>query len=176
MDFEISKSATKIHGITHPFLQENGQGREEVMKMFCDDVIKYQPLAIGHFMEFDFHLVAADLYRTRIENPVKKEMTFCTMLATTHLVKNPVLKFFRLGELYEELFNVALENQHDALVDAKATAECFFELVKRGEITDETIALQQKKADKTVAENKGSGCAVPIFFIISSIFLIIYFL
>lgn len=47
-DFEISKSATKIHGITQPFLQENGLRREEVMKMFCDDVITYQPQAIGH--------------------------------------------------------------------------------------------------------------------------------
>lgn len=175
-DFEISRSATKIHGITQLFLQKNGQGREEVMKMFSDDVIKYQPVVIGHFMEFDFHLIAADLYRTGIENPVQKEMTFCTMLATIHLVKSPVLKFFRLGELYEDLFNVALENQHDALVDAKATAECFFELVKRGEITDEIIALQQKEAHKTVSENKGAGCTVPMFFIISSIFLIIYFL
>jgi len=173
-DFKIDNSATKIHGITQSFLEANGQSRKKVMQALADDVIKYKPLVIGHFLEFDFHLTAADFYRTGIENPVKKEITFCTMLATTHLVKNPTLKFFRLGELYEALFNIELKNQHSALVDAKATADCFFELVKRGEITDEKIALQQKSTYKTVAEDKGSGCAVSILLIISLIFLIFY--
>src|SRR5438128_7128721 len=118
------------------------------MQMLADDFLKYKPLVIGHFMEFDMHMIGADFYRTGIENPIKKEATFCTMLATTAFVKNPALKFFRLGELYETLFNKPLENQHDALVDAKATAECFFELFKRGEIDDKTILLQQKQVVK----------------------------
>ena len=175
-DFEIEKSATKIHGITLSFLQKNGQSRKEVMKMLADDVIKYQPLVIGHFMLFDFHMIAVDFYRTGIENPVKSEMTFCTMVATTHLVKNPVKKFFKLGELYEALFGLPLNDQHNALVDAKATAECFFELVKRREITDQTIALQQKKEVKSDTENKGVGCTLPMLLISFLIFLIFYYL
>lgn len=175
-EITITKSAAKIHGITKVFLEATGQSRTEVMKMLSDDVIKYQPLVIGHFMEFDFKMISVDFYRTEIENPVKKEMTFCTMLATTHLIKNPALKFFRLGELYEMLFNATLNNQHDALIDAKATAKSFFELIKRGEITDETIALQQKTSRKTVVENKGTGCTIPVLFVISLIFLIFYFL
>ncbi len=175
-NFKIARSATKIHGITQSYIEANGQSRTEVMKMLSEDVARYQPLVIGHFMEFDFNMVGADFYRTGIENPIKKEMTFCTMLATTHLVKNPVLKFFKLSELYKTLFNITLKNQHNALVDARATAECFFELVKRGEITDEAIALQQKMAYTPLAEKKGAGCAVPMLFIISSIFLIFYYL
>jgi DNA polymerase-3 subunit epsilon len=127
-------------------------------------------------MEFDFHMIAADFYRTGMDNPLKKEMTFCTMIATTHLVQNPVLKFFKLGELYEALFHTTLNNQHDALVDAGATAECFFELVKRGEITDESILDQQRRDNKPVNENKGPGCAVPMLFIISLIFLLLYYI
>lgn len=175
-DIKIAKSATKIHGITLSFLEKNGQSRIEVMKMLAEDVIKYQPLVIGHFMEFDFRMTAVDFYRTGIENPVKNEMTFCTMLATTHLVKNPTKKFFRLGELYEALFGITLKDQHNALVDANATAKCFFELIKRGEITDQTVALQQNKEIKSGTDNKGAGCTIPMVLIISLILLIFYYL
>lgn len=175
-DVKIAKSATKIHGITQSFLQINGQSRKEVMQMLADDVIKYRPLVIGHFMKFDSHMIAIDFYRTGIENPVKNEMTFCTMVATTHLVKNPIKKFFKLGELYEALFSVILKDQHNALVDANATAECFFELVKRGETTDQTIALQQKREVRSDTENKGPGCTIPMLLIITLILLIFYYL
>ena len=175
-DVKIEKSAIKIHGITLSFLQKNGQTREEVMKILADDVLEYHPLVIGHFMEFDFHMIAVDFYRTGIENPVRKELTFCTMVATTNLVKNPVKKFFKLGELYQALFGITLKDQHNALVDANATAECFFELVKRGEISDQTIALQQKKEVTSETEHKGVGCTLPMLLIISLILLIFYYL
>lgn len=175
-DIKIGKSATKIHFITQAFLQANGQSRYEVMQMLANDIYKYEPLIIGHFMEFDYHMIGADFYRAAMENPVKKEMTFCTMLATTHLIKNPTLKFFRLGELYEVLFNTPLKNQHNALVDAKAASHCFFELVKRGEVTDETIIRQQKEIRKPYNDNKNTGCFIPILFIMSLFILIFYYL
>lgn len=175
-DFTIARSATKIHGITQTYLQENGIPRKEAMKMLSDDIGEYKPLIIGHFMEFDYHMMMVDFYRSGIENPVKKEMTFCTMLATTHLVKNPAVKYLRLGELYEALFNAPLTNQHHALADAKATARCFYELIRRGEITEETIANQQKKIQKPYLENSGSGCIVPLLLFISLFFLLIHYL
>lgn len=171
----IARSAIKIHGITQTFLQQNGRPRTEVMQMLYDDIVKYQPLIVGHFMEFDYHMVAADFYRAGIENPVKKEMMFCTMQATTHLVKNPTLKYFRLGQLYETLFHTALPNQHNALTDADATARCFYELIKRGEINDETIANQQKEKQKPYLENSNNGCFIPLIFLISLLFLIIHY-
>ena len=173
-DLKIARSAIKIHGITQSFLTANGIERREVMQMLSDDVQKYQPLIVGHFMEFDYHMAGVDFYRTGIENPVKKEMTFCTMRATAHLVKNPASKFLRLGELYEMLFNAVLKNQHNALVDATATSECFFELIRRGVINDEIIINQQKEAFKSYPENKGTGCVIPLLFIIFLFLLIIY--
>lgn len=175
-DFKISASSTKIHGITHSFLQTNGESRQGVMKMLYDDVIKYQPLIIGHFMEFDYKMIGADFYRTKIENPIKKGMTFCTMVATTYMVKNPSLKFFRLVELYDALFHAKLQSQHNALADANATADCFFELVKRGEVTDETIALQQKETCPAELKEKQTGCIFPLLLIILLTFLILYIL
>jgi len=50
----------------------------------------------------------------------------------------------RLNELYSLLFGREMENQHNALADALATKECFFEQLRRGDITDETIQHQQR--------------------------------
>ena len=165
----ISKSANRIHGITSEFLNANGEDRKAVMQLLHQDLVKYQPLVLGHFMEFDRLMVGADFYRTEIENLVKKETTFCTMLASTHLVKNPALTFFRLGQLYEALFNKKLEDQHNALVDAKATAACFFELLRRGEIDENKIALQQQQAVKQLDADQSRGC----FSLFAIIFLIV---
>lgn len=173
-DLKIAGSALKIHGITQSFLTANGSDRGEVMQKLSDDVQKFQPLIVGHFMEFDYHMAGVDFYRTGIENPLKKEMTFCTMRATAHFVKNPALKFLRLGELYEMLFNAALTNQHNALADATATSECFFELIRRGNINEETIINQQKETFNSYSKSKGTGCIIPLFFILFLFFLILY--
>lgn len=175
-DFKITPSAFKIHGITTGFLKNNGQSRKEVMTKLHEDVLYYRPLIVGHFMEFDLHMINLDFLRSGIENPVRKEMTFCTMVSTTNLVKNPRLKFFKLGQLYETLFSTILMHQHDALVDAKATAACFFELLKRGEIDDEKIATQQKEAKKTATGKQPAGCTIPVLVIIFLTLLINYFL
>ena len=175
-DFTISASSIKIHGITHSFLESNGESRSQVLKILFDDVIKYEPLVVGHFMEFDYKMLGADFYRIGIENPIKREMTFCTMVATTYMVKNPSLKFLRLGQLYEELFHTKLYNEHNASVDASATADCFFELVRRGKVDDDTIEQQQKKVTEADLKEKTEGCVLPVLLIILLTFLILYML
>jgi DNA polymerase-3 subunit epsilon len=172
----IDKSATKIHGITSDFLSKNGEERKDVLQLLHRDLVHFQPLVIGHFIEFDQHILAADFLRTNIENLLKKENSFCTMLATTHLVKNPALKFFRLGQLYETLFNKTLEDQHNALNDAKASADCFFELLKRGEIDDGKIVFQQQQTKNTDHTGGKHGCATLVLAIISFLILITFFL
>lgn len=144
-DIQIKPSAIKIHGITREFLNKHGESRKTVMQLFADDLIKYDPLVLGHFMEFDYHVVSADFYRSGILNPFSSLPTFCTMLASSFYVRDPSVNHLRLGELYSMLFDTKLENQHNALTDANATAECFFELLKRGDITDEKIELQQSE-------------------------------
>jgi DNA polymerase-3 subunit epsilon len=64
------------------------------------------------------------------------------MRATGQLVRYPNQGFLRLGELYQRLFHEPLRDAHDALVDARATARCFFAMQKQGLITEETVARQ----------------------------------
>jgi DNA polymerase-3 subunit epsilon len=96
------------------------------------------------------------------------------MLGSTNLIKNPSVKFLRLEQLYETLFNTTFENPHNAIADARATARCFFEMMKRGEITEEIIERQQRQISEKEALPKGSGCFIPILVIVSLIILIIY--
>lgn len=142
-DILLNPSAIKIHGITTEFLSMHGEPRKSVMQFFAHDLLKYQPLVVGHFMEFDYHVAAADFFRAGISNPLEHLPSFCTMQASSFYSREPVVTHLRLGELYAMLFNAKLKNPHNALEDAKATARCFFELFRRGDITNEKIELQQ---------------------------------
>jgi DNA polymerase III subunit epsilon len=172
-DFEITLSALKIHRITPEFLQANGKSREEVLRNLSNDLEKYQPLVVGHFLELDSHMVGADFYRLGQKSLMVDLPGFCTMLATTHLVRNPSIKYMRLDELYTILFNKHLDNQHDALVDARATAECFFELLKRGDIDEEKIESQSNQT-KTKALQTKEGCSLVVLIIVLSIISIAF--
>jgi DNA polymerase-3 subunit epsilon len=76
------------------------------------------------------------------------------MLATTKWVQNPQVKYLRLNQLYEVLFNKTLDRQHNALEDAEATAECFFEMLKRSDITDDSVQHQEVYLQKIRSEKK----------------------
>jgi DNA polymerase-3 subunit epsilon len=53
-------------------------------------------------------------------------------------------RYLRLPELYQRLFNEPMAREHEALTDADATALSFFELWRRGDITEQTIVAQQR--------------------------------
>lgn len=166
-DFEINPTANKIHGIDRAFLDQHGESRKEFMQKLAEDLQGYQPLVSGHFMEFDYHVVSADFHRSGIANPIANLPTFCTMLASRGFVRDPSVKYLRLGELYSTLFHKPLEDQHNAMVDAKATAECFFELLQRGEITDERIEKQKQESEEPARKLKW------LFFILIVILIIL---
>jgi DNA polymerase III subunit epsilon len=175
-DFKISPSAIKIHGLTRDFLRKAGECRKEVLKQLSNDLNTYKPLIIGHFLELDLHILGADFYRAKMENPLKDLPLFCTMLATKHLVRNPDVTYLRLGELFTTLFNNGLENQHNAIVDARATSACYFELVKRGDINDEKINSQQLTLKESKTEDKKGDwifLLLVIFFLILLIALLL---
>lgn len=142
---KISPAAQNIHGITQSFLHTNGESKKEVLQLLLHDLKKFQPLIIGHFIKFDFHILGVEFYRTGIDNPIKQLPTFCTMLATRHLVLNPARKHMPLCNLYELLFKTPLKNGHNALADATATADCFFELMRKGEINEAKIEGQKNR-------------------------------
>lgn len=172
-DFSIADSASKVHHIDRAFLNANGEYRHDVLQQLADDMLTYNPLVVGHFIQFDLHMLSADFFRAEMEIPIKKELSFCTMLGSTHLIKNPSVKFLRLEQLYETLFESPLLHHHNAIIDAAATAQCFFELARRGDINDEII-LQQQRTLLKKETIKPPGCLFPMLAILLLTFLIFY--
>lgn len=170
-DYEISSTSRNIHGISSALLKEKGKERKEVMALLQQDLIHYEPLLVGHFMQLDYHMLGVGFYRAGIENPVPALPVFCTMELSATFLSDSHKKHLKLGELYERLFHHSLEQQHNALTDAQATAACFFELRKRGDITEKVIARQQEEIQLS---RKKTGCALPLVFIV--IFILMLFL
>jgi DNA polymerase-3 subunit epsilon len=170
----ICERARKVHGLTQEFIHINGRSREAVLDRLTMDMETYRPIVIGHFIELDYHVLSADYLRAGKPNPMNGLPLFCTMHATRHLVRNPAKKYLRLEELYEILFDKSFSNQHNAFDDALATAECYFELVKRKEIDPS----KDYKSEIAVPGNssKPSGCRLPVLFIIAILFTLFIFL
>lgn len=108
----------------------------EVLREF-QEALKQCSYKIAHNIAFDKQIVQNELILAGIEYRLfqfKKEA--CTMLSSMNYVgarnKNGGIKWPKLDEMYKKCFNKELENAHDALADVRATAECFFELKKRG--------------------------------------------
>jgi DNA polymerase-3 subunit epsilon len=141
-DYDMDPVSGSVHGLTVDFLRENGKSRHAVMQRLHRDLLQYQPLVVAHFMQLDFHMVGVGFHRAGLKNPLLELPTFCTMRATGQLVRYPSQGFLRLGDLYQRLFHEPMQQEHDALADARATARCYFELRRQGAITDETVALQ----------------------------------
>ena len=164
-DFQISPAAFRIHGISKEFLQQHGESREKILLQLAADLSQYQPLVVAHYMQLDFHMIGADFYRIGLNNPLAEMPRFCTMLATSKYVINPKSKYLRLDRLFYILFQKDLEDQHEALADATATAACFFEMVKLGDINDEKIQQQQQVQAKPRKAISGFGCSLLLLII-----------
>lgn len=147
-DISIGKDSIKIHGITENFLLENGRRRKDILRKLAYDIKKFDPLIVGHFVELDIHVLSADYLRSKIKNPFSCSSFFCTMLKSAQYARNPRVKYLKLSQLYEFLFNEHPVNLHDAEKDAELTANCFFELLKREQINTEDIRSQQEYFSK----------------------------
>ncbi|OKS85394.1 3'-5' exonuclease [Mucilaginibacter polytrichastri] len=146
--FHITEAAIAVHHLTTDFLSANGEKDIDVLDILAKDLETYQPLVIGHFIKLDYYVLGAAFFRAGLANPLEHLPIFCTMLASGNLTNNYTGRQLHLGELYTFLFYHELNNQHNALVDAEATAACFFEMKSRGELTSGNIIQQNKAADK----------------------------
>ena len=141
-DYDLTPASTQIHGLTRAFLQQRGQPRPTVMQRLHDDLLLYKPLVIGHFIELDYHMVGVSFLRSGLDNALLGLPTFCTMRLTERFWQPMRQQYLRLTELYQRQFGRPQPQAHDALADAQATAACFFELRRTGEIDAATLAGQ----------------------------------
>ncbi|SNC61247.1 DNA polymerase-3 subunit epsilon [Hymenobacter gelipurpurascens] len=166
----MQDSALAIHGLTSSFLQEQGEEPHAVLERLHTDLLAYNPLVVGHYLQLDFHVVGSGFHRVGLSNPLEELPTFCTM-QLTHGVPAPLgRRHLRLGELFEKLFQRPMERQHDAWADAQATAQCFFELQRRGNLTEKLI---EQQSPLTVPK-PGRRWPVGWFLLVAAVSLLLY--
>lgn len=176
-DFEISAASQEVHGISKAYLKEHGQSRTKVMDKLRRDLLKYQPLIIGHYVKLDYHMLAVEFFRSQIENPLAELSTFCTMRATEDYIRQPFRRYLSLGELYKRLMQKPLTKPHNALTDAQATAACYFAMRERGNVNAEIIARQQnvQAVEKKVGVGKTKKSIYVYIFLVLLFFMLLIF-
>lgn len=135
--FVIPDEAAKIHRITQERALAEGIELKEALEHFISDVQKAEHL-VGHNIDFDDKIVGAELLREKLANPLLGASKICTMKTSVSVCKisnsRGGYKWPNLTELYSFLFKSSFPDAHDATIDVKACAECFFELKRRGTI------------------------------------------
>jgi len=137
-NFIIPKDASSVHGITTEYARYNGEPLETVLSQFNEDASKAEYL-VAHNINYDENVLGAEYYRSELKNPLPDLQQICTMSSSTDYCAIPGnygYKWPKLDELYFKLFGEYFENAHDALADVEATAKCFWELKKRGVLTE----------------------------------------
>lgn len=114
--FEIPAEATKIHGISQEMAKKNGIKIETALEEFLQDV-RGASLLISHNIEFDYHVILAEIYRASSDPYVLQCIPkHCTMKCGS----KPNEKWHKLGELYETYFHQKPDLvQHRALNDVE---------------------------------------------------------
>ena len=139
----IPEAASRVHGITTERAQQVGLPLRTVMSVFTNMRANAQR-AVAHNIDFDWLVMDAQLAKLSVANPSPwPALMSCTMKASAELVGLPpsakMAKFGftknkppSLNELHEYLFKKPVADAHRAMSDARACADCFWELKKRG--------------------------------------------
>jgi len=132
--FSIPYKATRIHGINTEFAIQNGVD----IKIALDNLsnsITLSKLLVAHNINFDEKIVGAEFLRLGLENPLNNIKKICLMKSSTEYCKihgQYGYKWPSLTELHYKIFRTDFKEAHNAEIDVKACANCFFKLIELG--------------------------------------------
>lgn len=148
--FTIPDEISKLHRVTMERAEKEGIAANLIL-LALDDKSKTCDFIVGHNIKFDLMIVLSEMIRHGIETKIKDIPWGDTMLIGIDICKIPGYysryKWPKLNELYQHLFNKPLVNAHDAMIDISATADCYFEIIRRGII--KLPELRQKQEIQT---------------------------
>ena len=134
--FVIPAEASNIHGISTERANAEGENLATVLRDF-QALIDQAEYLVAHNMGFDEKIVGAEFLRNNMPNSIPAKSKICTMASSTDFcaIAGPYgYKWPKLSELHYKLFNTGFEEAHNAAADINATARCFWELKRLGEI------------------------------------------
>lgn len=134
--FLISPESSQIHGITTDRALQEGELILPVLQRF-NLLIEKADYLVAHNMSFDDKIISSEFFRNGILNNIHLKNKICTMEKSTQFcaIQGPNgHKWPKLSELYYKLFRTDFEDAHNATADINATAKCFWELKRLGEL------------------------------------------
>ena len=134
--FTINPNAAKVHKITEERAAKEGVHLETVLREFAKDWKQCTDI-VAHNMAFDGPVVASEQMRMAMYDVNQRKAFHCTMKGSTKICKIPGqygYKWPTLPELHTHLFGLGFDEAHDALVDVRALARCFWELKNKRKI------------------------------------------
>lgn len=132
--FTIPHDASSIHGITTERALREGMDLRHVLDEFMIQLEQSNYL-VAHNISFDEKIVGAEFLRAGLNNLIPMRRHICTMQGSTDFcaIQGPYgYKWPKLGELHLKLFGRGFSEAHNAAADINATADCFWELRRRG--------------------------------------------
>lgn len=132
-NFVIPEVVSRIHGITTDRAMREGVDLPVALDEIAADMSRAEKL-FAHNMSFDENILGSEFLRAGRSNIVAQKLRVCTMQGATDfcaIAGNYGYKFPKLQELHMALFGGSFAGGHDALVDVRACAKCYFELRKR---------------------------------------------
>ncbi|MDD3301850.1 MAG: 3'-5' exonuclease [Patescibacteria group bacterium] len=132
--FVIPEEVAKIHRISQERALTEGLPLNEVLQKFSE-AIKRADFLVGHNIDFDNNIVGSEFLRNSIPNQLAEAKKICTMKLGVDICRLPGRMGFKwpnLNELHLCLFQENFSDAHDAMIDVRACARCFFEMKTRG--------------------------------------------
>lgn len=134
--FKIPAQSSDVHGITTERALAEGVDCKKAVYMFLG-AAKLADVIVGHNVNFDMHVVGAELIRHWGKDYIENAATEDTMLASIQYCKIPAAKgpgwkWPKLQELHKKIFGEEFDDAHDSSADVAATARCYFALKEEG--------------------------------------------
>jgi DNA polymerase-3 subunit epsilon len=143
-----------LHKIDMQSIIQHGYYDSYVFKVLYQLILDYQPAIIAHNLHSTQKLISNHLQKLSYVFNWSNYKTVCTRDLSAKIFGLPPGEYYNLPELYEKLFNIELLHANNAMVDAEATAECFFKLLNKFS-TPEAIQIID-------SQHKGSNSQIPL--------------
>jgi len=168
---KIGEESIKIHGITDEISQKKGVYFDDFIEEFIEDFQGVECM-VAHNIQFDLNMLKIEMMREIIKNQdgvitrsvlkkrklandflhmlMSNKPIYCTMKESVKLCNlkkanmlGNYLKFPKLIELHQKLFNTEPRNLHNSLNDILICLRCFCKLKYNYDILDKNIKIKK---------------------------------
>ncbi len=151
----ITPKSISMHGITKERSQREGVDIEHAL-IELNENLEYVDIIVGHNISFDKQIMIVENIRKNIFSVFPKKQYFCTMKNYTEFCNMPgvrkdgsnYIRYPKLLELNNKLFNSIPENLHNSYVDVLVCARCYMKMEYNNDIleTSKTFNMEWNEA------------------------------